>query len=157
MTRGIPDMTICLPHWTASRVKLSGDKKKRQFLILRKTYREWCGERGKGIITDTPPEAIQHVSQRWCNNTKSFCKLLMLCACIPAPAAEFPKDVCPQLSEPLDLVSTGFHYVKRNMLVLHTGLHLPKFFNWTALFKFTSPQSLWRGIRSIWLLIIYMF
>jgi len=89
-----------------------GGEKTRPFLILRKAYRErW--RTGTKIQSQVNLQRQYEVWQeRW-----SRIKLLMLWVWIPAPAAEFQKNVCPHLCEPLNLLCTDFYYVKRNMLV----------------------------------------
>ena len=103
----------------------SGGGKKRQVLILRKAYRKRCRE-----AKPWPQINLQRQHAVWPG--------LLLRLWIPAPAAEFQKGVCPQLAEPLDMVSTGFHYVKRHTLVFQTGLHLSKLVN---LLHFYSSQA----------------
>lgn len=63
MTRGIPDMAICLPPWRASRVGIKWGRKE-TVSNFEKDIQRRVWEKGKDIMTDKPPEAIQGVTQR---------------------------------------------------------------------------------------------
>lgn len=58
VTRSVPDMTICLPQWTASKVEIQWGRKKETISNSEKDMQRMV-EGGKDIAPDRPPEAIR--------------------------------------------------------------------------------------------------
>lgn len=106
---GVSDMTVCLPPWITNRVEIQWGRKEEAIPNLEKDIQRMVKDKGKDRVTGKPPEAIEGVTRRGDPVLNSLCSL--------APATEFQKNVCQCLFEPLDLIGTGFYYVKRNMLI----------------------------------------